>query len=80
MEKKINWYLQIFVDQFLHSFKMQQWLCWFWDELSWLEHSANNSNVVGLIPVQAVYLAAGLSGPCDAFQLRMLCDSVLNSV
>lgn len=38
-----------------------------WDELSWLEHGAddaNNSKGVGLIPVWAIYWRAGLNDSC----------------
>lgn len=34
------------------------------DFLSWVEHSANNAKVMGLIPVQAIQLRVVLNDPC----------------
>lgn len=42
------------------------------DWLTWLEHGANNSKLVGLVPLQAIHLRAG-SILVDPFQLGIFC-------
>lgn len=45
-----------------------------WDYLSWLEHDADNTKVVSLIPEGAIHLQAGLE---NVF-LVIFCESVLS--
>lgn len=45
-----------------------------WDYLSWLEHDADNTKVVSLIPEGAIHLQAGL----ESLFLLIICESVLS--
>lgn len=42
----------------------------FYETLSWLEHGATNTKIVGFIPVLAIHLTAGLDDPYESVPIQ----------